>query len=729
MKSNVLPSTSPSPRGFSVTVSTTPPSGSQALTSRQRTVSIKGKMIGFMMRAFDKDGNDAAGTFGPASHPLPTNTMLNEVCMVATASVCHAKSSKKQRDGRRRLLDDGPDLADPLEFVFEAPDSTAASELQFVVVAMEDKKDWDVVVPTSQDPAKALSLLQSGYSDSKQLAREGWSFIFTSCLTIILLLVGGVVTRCLKSSARYSSTTGYLLKPCCRLGSYPLDCACFCSKDESLIVMAFLVTQAIAGLAHVLTMASQHGYQFQNAAARTFGMLLMFNLSFTLLPINRIPFLVAVFGTSFERAVKLHRWHGRLTILMVVGHFILSLISTSGDLGGMFSNDEFTFFGSGYLWGSLGGLCLGFMMFTSLQCVRRKYFEVFFYSHFVFLAAFVFSVLHVSRFVYFLLVPAGLYLLDKLLRFIRGLVPAKTVSAHVTEDGIAVLRLAFTKLQASSVFGGSCRPWEPGQYYFLNVPQLSLLEWHPISIACSTTKARASANLTDQFDTEFFIKPPITPQACTSDSWAGRLVGRIRTGEKVSVRLDGPYGSLQLNPHRYEVVSLIGGGVGLTPMLSLFGDLLHSAAASTVRLVWVVRSLKELSAFVPTIQAFASTFPGKDNRCCAVAVVYMTRATPQDQASAKIAYPDVTFELGRPEWGPWLGLDASRPGSEGFKGPCNPNDLELAVKQGPSSRLVSVSRFKQGVAVLACGPAPLVEALCDFSAKHGYHFHDETFFL
>jgi len=93
--------------GFTLDVTIDPTDSSRVL------VSIVGKPIGFMMRAFDGQGADPSGSFVEAS--LPVNTMLNQACINEATSVSHAENGPKRDDddeddnrrrARRRLLDD-----------------------------------------------------------------------------------------------------------------------------------------------------------------------------------------------------------------------------------------------------------------------------------------------------------------------------------------------------------------------------------------------------------------------------------------------------------------------------------------------------------------------------------------------------------------------------------------------------------------------------------------------
>ena len=99
--------------------------------------------------------------------------------------------------------------------------------------------------------------------------------------------------------------------------------------------------------------------------------------------------------------------------------------------------------------------------------------------------------------------------------------------------------------------------FEAGQYCWINIPEISLMEWHPFTIASSPSS-----------DKLVFYCGDIHSQ--------GSFTNKLRLAaesEKLSVNVDGPHGKLGLKLVSYESVLLIAGGMGITPMISIFCDL------------------------------------------------------------------------------------------------------------------------------------------------------------
>ena len=146
------------------------------------------------------------------------------------------------------------------------------------------------------------------------------------------------------------------------------------------------------------------------------------------------------------------------------------------------------------------------------------------------------------------------------------------------------------KLSHSSI---SHLRYEPGQYFFLNIPDISLNEWHPFT---------ATAILDDGI--VFCIKRMNNKRQSQKGTWTQRLADRAQSWSStpLGMRLSGPFGHTDFTS--YEKLLLIAGGIGITPMIAIFAHLKKQqllgrelGKLKTVQLIWMSRSVGEFRLF------------------------------------------------------------------------------------------------------------------------------------
>ncbi|KAG5558642.1 hypothetical protein RHGRI_008553 [Rhododendron griersonianum] len=192
---------------------------------------------------------------------------------------------------------------------------------------------------------------------------------------------------------------------------------------------------------------------------------------------------------------------------------------------------------------------------------RRKFFELFFYTHYLYIIFIVFFIFHVG-FSYFCITLPGFYLflIDRYLRFLQSQQMARLVSARILP--CEAVELNFSKSPGLS--------YNPTSSMFINVPGISKLQWHPFTIT--------SNNNTDQDRLSVVIK--------STGSWSRLLYQQLSQPippDHLEVSVEGPYGPASTHFFRHDTLVLISGGSGITPFCSIIRELLFSTSTRSCR--------------------------------------------------------------------------------------------------------------------------------------------------
>ncbi|XP_021281733.1 respiratory burst oxidase homolog protein B isoform X2 [Herrania umbratica] len=172
----------------------------------------------------------------------------------------------------------------------------------------------------------------------------------------------------------------------------------------------------------------------------------------------------------------------------------------------------------------------------------------------------------------YLAVPMLLYACERLLRAFRsGYKSVKILKVAVYPGN--VLSLHMSKPQGFK--------YTSGQYIFVNCAAVSPFQWHPFSITSSpaddylSIHIRTLGDWTSQLKALFVkvCQPPSVNQS-------GLLRADIGKGENKprlpKLLIDGPYGAPAQDYKKYDVLLLVGLGIGATPLISIVKDVLNN---------------------------------------------------------------------------------------------------------------------------------------------------------
>ncbi|XVE97848.1 hypothetical protein REPUB_Repub03eG0054200 [Reevesia pubescens] len=122
--------------------------------------------------------------------------------------------------------------------------------------------------------------------------------------------------------------------------------------------------------------------------------------------------------------------------------------------------------------------------------------------------------------------------------------------------------------------------YKSGQYIFLQCPSISPFEWHPFSITSAPGDEYLSVHIRTVGDWTQELKRVFTD---VNDS--PFVIGRARFGHpghidhngQPKLLVDGPYGAPAQDYRNYDVLLLVGLGIGATPFISILRDLLNNS--------------------------------------------------------------------------------------------------------------------------------------------------------
>lgn len=203
------------------------------------------------------------------------------------------------------------------------------------------------------------------------------------------------------------------------------------------------------------------------------------------------------------------------------------------------------------------------LMYTSaVSRVRRPMFEVFWYTHhlfIVFYAMLIFhgfaSILEKPSFWYWFIVPGLLYIIERILRVVRG--KQDTILKMAVAHPSKVLEMQMQKTSFN---------YKPGQYLFLACPFLASHEWHPFTITSCPDEDFVSVHIRIVGDWTGALWSMMNPE---------NTLGVVQENKTTAddgtpiLKIDGPFGAASEEVFNFETVLLCGAGIGVTPFASI----------------------------------------------------------------------------------------------------------------------------------------------------------------
>nr|BAC35593.1 unnamed protein product [Mus musculus] len=380
-------------------------------------------------------------------------------------------------------------------------------------------------------------------------------------------------------------------------------------------------------------------------------------------------------------------------------------------------------------------LCLILIITSSTKTIRRSYFEVFWYTHHLFVIFFIGLAIHgaerivrgqtaesleehnldicadkieewgkikecpVPKFAgnppmtwKWIVGPMFLYLCERLVRFWRS--QQKVVITKVVTHPFKTIELQMKKKGFKM---------EVGQYIFVKCPKVSKLEWHTFTLT--------SAPEEDFFSIHIRIVGDWTEglfNACGCDKQEFQDAWKL---PKIAV--DGPFGTASEDVFSYEVVMLVGAGIGVTPFASIlksvwykYCDNATSLKLKKIYFYWLCRDTHAFEWFADLLQLLETQMQERNNANFLSYNIYLT-GWDESQANHFAVHHDEEKDVitglkqktlyGRPNWD---------------------NEFKTIASEHPNTT----------IGVFLCGPEALAETLSKQSISNsesgprGVHF-------
>lgn len=329
--------------------------------------------------------------------------------------------------------------------------------------------------------------------------------------------------------------------------------------------------------------------------AVAFGKMMAPNLMLLFLPVPHVSFITQLTGCSRNQLIRYHRWLGHGTIWVLNLHALLYYL---------YWGATSTFWQEIKAWdgkvnnlaGVIAWLFVLALWVSSLEPIRRRMYQVFFRFHIAcFVGFFLFACAHYAACWTYFAPGLLLYGADLVLRS-GQLANVTPVVAAVVDDAAGIATLQFESDTALT--------HKPLSEVWLLAPQVSRWQWHPFTVASGGG-------------------PHLTLHTKRYGRFTRSLLDGLRRRTVTSVRLTGPHGAsscsagCQLSPpdsySKYDSMVMIGGGVGVTALLSMLRHMVSQRASgqshglpSHVCCVWAARSPAEFASLDgPLLQAAA----------------------------------------------------------------------------------------------------------------------------
>lgn len=229
---------------------------------------------------------------------------------------------------------------------------------------------------------------------------------------------------------------------------------------------------------------------------------------------------------------------------------------------------------------------------------------------------------------------------------------------------------------------------EVGQYVFIQCPSVSRLEWHPFTLTSAPEEDYFSAHIRIVGDWTQALY-----EACGGDKPEQQEAWKLP-----KVAIDGPFGTASEDVFRYEVVMLVGAGIGVTPFASILKSVWYKHIQNNqdvftkkIYFYWLCPETQAFEWFADLLQSLERQMADKDMADFLSYNIYLTRWKETEAAHFRVHHEAENDPItglkqktlyGKPNWdNEFTNIAAKHPRSKVGVFLCGPPQLGKSLEK------------------------------------------------
>ncbi|KAJ1555379.1 hypothetical protein HK405_002191 [Cladochytrium tenue] len=291
-----------------------------------------------------------------------------------------------------------------------------------------------------------------------------------------------------------------------------------------------------------------------------------------LLPASKYSAVNDFLGLPYTSTARIHTWLAYLALWTLVSHIVFASIAQTFNgnvLQTFFSvrsprNPDAAGWGNRrylYITGVVAFFAFVYVALTSLKIVRRRNYNLFYYSHFMIIVVLLFGYFHASMSIFYCIPGIALWTIDGILRLASRFKHNAILSLEKEPGGFRTMTIATSR-------GVDC---QPGQFIRICVPAVSIAEYHPLSVVRATPESVTVMFAPDK-----------------ESQWTARIAKHVEErlaagGMMPRAQVQGPFGSvsrLATDPSLHSLVAYVA-GTGAAPGFAILRSAVRDAPAAT----------------------------------------------------------------------------------------------------------------------------------------------------